>query len=95
MSDEEVRAAAEADPDNPPLTDREIARLERVPAAKYIRQKLRMTQQEFARTYHLSLSVLRDWEQQRSQPDQAARTLLRVIERSPETVKQVLQETRK
>jgi putative transcriptional regulator len=95
MTDEEVRAAAEADPDNPPLTDDEIARLERVPVAKTIRLKLGMTLEEFARTYHLSLSVLRDWEQQRSQPDQAARTLLRVIERSPETVKHVLQETRK
>ena len=92
MTDQEVRAAAEADPDNPPLTKDELARLQRVPAAKTIRQKVGMTQEEFARTYHLSLSVLRDWEQQRYQPDQAARTLLRVIERSPEAVKRALQE---
>ena len=90
MTDKEARAAAEADPDNPPLTKGEIARLERVPLVRNIRLKLGMTQKEFARTYQLSLSVLRDWEQQRYQPDQAARTLLRVIERSPETVKRAL-----
>lgn len=92
MTDAEVRAAAEADPDNPPLTADKIARLEPIPVAKAIRQKLGMTQEEFARTYHLSLSVLRDWEQQRYQPDQAARTLLRVIERSPDAVKLALNE---
>jgi putative transcriptional regulator len=92
MTDAEVRAAAEADPDNPPLTEDEIARLEPVPVPKAIREKLGMTQQEFARTYHLSLSALRDWEQQRYQPDQAARTLLRVIERSPEAVRRALNE---
>ena len=94
MTDEQVRAAADTDPDNPPLTDDEIARLQRVPAPKAIRRKLGMTQEEFARTYHLSLSVLRDWEQQRYQPDQAARTLLRVIDRSPEGVKRALKQTR-
>jgi putative transcriptional regulator len=93
MTDEELRAAAEADPDNPPLTEDELTRLERVPAARAIRRKLGMTQEEFARTYHLSLSVLRDWEQQRCQPDQAARTLLRVIERSPEAVRRALRRT--
>jgi putative transcriptional regulator len=93
MIDAEVRAAAEADPDNPPLTEDERARLEPIPLPKAIREKLGMTQEEFARTFHLSLSALRDWEQQRYQPDQAARTLLRVIERSPEVVRRALKET--
>jgi putative transcriptional regulator len=93
MTDQEVRAAAAADSDNPPLSQDEITRLETIPVAKAIRQKLGMTQEEFARTYHLSLSALRDWEQQRFQPDQAARTLLRVIEHSPEAVKRALNET--
>lgn len=36
MTDDEVRAAAEADPDNPPLTEDEIARL--VPIRQAFRQ---------------------------------------------------------
>ena len=48
--------------------------------------KVRLSRQEFAKTFHLSLAALRDWEQRRVRPDQAARTLLRVIERNPEAV---------
>ncbi len=31
LTDEEIRAAARADPDNPPLTGEEIARIEPIP----------------------------------------------------------------
>ena len=54
---------------------------------------LGLTQEEFATTYHLSLATLRHWEQQRYQPDQAARTLLRVIASSPDIVRQALAES--
>lgn len=52
-----------------------------MPDIRVIRKKLRLTQQQFAATFHLSLAAMRDWEQTRYQPDQAARTLLRVIAR--------------
>ncbi|MBK5294220.1 MAG: helix-turn-helix domain-containing protein [Acidobacteriia bacterium] len=90
MSDGEVRAAAAADPDNPPLTDEEIAHLEPIPDVKAIREKLGLSQREFASLYHLSLPTVRDWEQRRYQPDQAARTLLRLIARAPKLVERTL-----
>ncbi len=90
LTDEQILRAAEADPDNPPLSEEQLAQLEPVPDAKSIRTRLGLTQEEFATTYHLSLGTLRDWEQERYQPDQAARTLLRVIARSPDIVKRVL-----
>ena len=93
LTDEEILRAAQADPDNPPLTEDQLARLEPVPEAKSIRRRLGLTQEEFAATYHLSLATLRDWEQERYQPDQAARTLLRVIASSPDMVKRALAET--
>ena len=31
--------------------------------------KVRLTRQEFAKTFHLSLAALRDWEQRRVRPD--------------------------
>jgi putative transcriptional regulator len=90
MTDEEVEAAALADPDAQPLTEEQLARLERVPNVKAIRERLRLSQRQFAETFGLSLSVVRDWEQRRFIPDQAARTLLKVIDRNPEAVRQAL-----
>lgn len=91
MSDEEVEAAARSDPDAQPLTVEELGRFRRVPDIKAIRRKLKLTQEQFAVTFQLSLATVRDWEQGRYQPDQAARTLLRVIEKEPGTVKRVLE----
>jgi len=90
MTEEEMHAAALADPDNPPLTEEELQHLERVPNLKAIREKLGLTQKEFAATFHLSLSAVRDWEQGRFVPDRAARTLLKVIAHNPEAVKEAL-----
>jgi putative transcriptional regulator len=90
MTDEEVEAAAVADPDAQPLAEEQLARFERVPNVKAIREKLRLTQRQFAEMFGLSLSVVRDWEQGRFIPDQAARTLLKVIACNPEAVRQAL-----
>ena len=55
-----------------------------------MRQKLGMTQEEFAIRYGLTLARVRDWEQGRSAPDGAARAYLRVIEKEPEAVNRAL-----
>ena len=90
ISPREALAAARADPENPPLTGNELARMQPVPDPAAIREKLGLSQREFAEAYHLSLATIRDWEQGRSQPDQAARTLLRLIAREPKLVEQTL-----
>ena len=48
-----------------------------------IRKALGLSQGKFAVRYGLTLSLVRDWEQRRRNPDQAARTLLRLIARDP------------
>jgi putative transcriptional regulator len=73
MTEEEVRAAARADPDAQPLTDADFARMKRVPRIKTLRRALRLTQEEFATRYHIPIGTLRDWEQGRCEPDQPAR----------------------
>jgi putative transcriptional regulator len=90
LTDEEIEAAALSDPDNPPLTDEQLTSAKPVPRVKTLRRALRMTQEEFAERFHLSLATLRDWEQGRSQPDQAARTYLEVIARNPHLIMQTL-----
>ena len=90
LGDQKVETAALADSDNPPLSEDQLARLHRVSPVKLLRQRLGMTQVEFAQAYHLPVNTLRDWEQCRSRPDAPARALLLAIERDAETVRRLL-----
>jgi len=90
MSDEEVKAEALSDPDAQPLTPEQLAKMRRVSRVKVLRQRLGMTQEAFAETFHLPLTTVRDWEQRRSEPDAPARALLLAIERDPEAMKRLL-----
>lgn len=90
MTEAQIRKAALSDPDNPPLTRAALRRMRPVRQVKRIRHRLGLSQSEFAKTFGLSLSVLRDWEQGRCEPDQAAKTLLHVIEANPRAVRQAL-----
>jgi putative transcriptional regulator len=91
MTEEEIEAAAWADPDARPFTPEERAKARRVPRIKTLRHALRLTQEEFAARYRIPLGTLRDWEQGRSEPDQPARAYLTVIAHDPEGVRQALQ----
>jgi putative transcriptional regulator len=90
MTDEEVVARALADPDAQPKSEDWLASVPRVPRIKTIRRALGMTQEEFAERYLIPLGTLRDWEQGRTEPDQAAQAYLKVIAKEPETVSRAL-----
>ena len=93
MTDDEVMAAALSDPDAQPLTPAQLASMRRVSRVKVLRQRLSMTQAEFAEAFHLPITTLRDWEQHRSTPDAPARALLLAIERNPEVMRRLLADT--
>jgi putative transcriptional regulator len=57
---------------------------------RYIRKRLNMTQEEFARALCIPVATLRNWEQGRNAIDPAARSLLRVVAKRPELVLPVL-----
>jgi putative transcriptional regulator len=90
MTDEEVYQNALDDPDNPPRTAAELARMPRVPNPKTLRLSLHLTQEEFARRFWINLGTLRDWEHGIRMPDGTAISYLRVIEKIPEAVMQAL-----
>jgi putative transcriptional regulator len=90
MTVDEARAAALSDPDAQPSSPERLAKMRRVSRVKVLRQRLAMTQAEFARAFHLPLTTLRDWEQHRSVPDAPARALLLAIERDPEVMRRLL-----
>ncbi len=84
MTNDEVMAAALADPDALPLPPEKLARMRRFPDPVRIRGELnQMTQQRFSQLFQIPLGTLRDWEQQAHFPDGAAIALLRIIERDP------------
>lgn len=58
---------------------------------KAIREKLGLSQQEFADTFAFSVSTLRKWEIGEREPEGPAKAYLHVIEKSPKTVISALQ----
>jgi putative transcriptional regulator len=93
MTADEVLVAARSDPDALPLEDRAPGSLgppRHLSLVKRIRWKLRMSQSEFAAAFRIPLGTLRDWEQHRREPDQAAQAYLEVIAAKPDAVRKVL-----
>jgi putative transcriptional regulator len=86
MTDEERHVAALSDPDSPPLSEEKLAGMYRVSKAKFVRRRFGLSQEEFAQRFRIPLGTLRDWEQHRSEPDQAACAYLAVIEQAPDVV---------
>jgi putative transcriptional regulator len=91
LTEEEINAAALTDPDNPPLTPERAKHLKRVPRVKVMRRALKLTQEEFAARFRIPLGTLRDWEQGKTEPDQAARAYLTVIAHNPKAVIEALE----
>ena len=60
LTEEEINERALSDPDNPPMTDDELSRMERFWIAKQVRKATKLSQAEFAHAYHFSLGRLRD-----------------------------------
>jgi putative transcriptional regulator len=91
ISEEERHRAALSDPDCPPASEAQLARARRVPSVHALRQKMNLTQEEFAARFHLPLGTVRDWEQGAHRPDKAAQVLLTVIANDPDAVVRALE----
>ena len=90
MTDEQVEAAARADPDNPPLDEARLARLASPARIRQTRERLGLSQPEFARRFRFSVGRLRDLEQGRTRADGVVTAYLRLIEADPEFVRRTL-----
>lgn len=91
MSDADRHRAALADADALPATKAQLARARRVPSVRALRQKLNLTQEQFAARFHLPLGTVRDWEQGAHRPDKAAQVLLTIIAKDPDAVARALE----
>jgi putative transcriptional regulator len=87
---EEIERKAREDSDNPPATDEELDRGVFARSVRLARQRLGLSQTEFAARFRINIARLKDWEQGRSNPDSVALAYLTVIEREPDAVERAL-----
>ncbi len=86
----EIEANALADPDNRPLTDEDLSRGLFGRKVRLAREKLGLSQREFAARFNINLRRLQDWEQGRFASDSAILAYLKVIESEPDMVRRIL-----
>jgi putative transcriptional regulator len=60
-----------------------------------IRQKMKLSQDDFAAQFCFSVNQIKDWEQGRSRPLGGVRAYLMIIDREPEAVLRLLEDLRK
>ena len=63
--------------------------MKRVSLAKFVRQKLAMTQEAFSDAFGIPVEKLRAWEKHEAEPDEVAISYLKAIARAPEAVRKV------
>ena len=95
MTDDEIDKAAISDPDAQLLTKEQLSQFKRVNPekeidVKLIRQKLGLSQEEFAYYFGVSIRTLQEWEQYRRKPNATTRNFLKVIEMEPKAVLRAL-----
>ena len=89
----EAMIAIPADPNDPEDFDVSVAGLERAHMGRRIRRlrnRLGLSQDEFAKTYGIPLSSIRQYEIGRHMPPPAVRAYLKVIEAEPEVVRKAV-----
>jgi putative transcriptional regulator len=89
MTDEEITAAALADPDAQPISPERLAAARPPSFAKRVRHKLHMGRERFCSTYGIPLDTLRAWERHEAEPTPTELAYLRLIEREPERARMV------
>jgi len=87
QTDAEIARNVASDPDAAPLLS---AAQTAAALARAVRKRLGLSQAEFAARFHVPVGTLRDWEQNRKQPDAPAFAYLRVIAKAPEMVARAL-----
>ena len=93
MTDDEIDEAARSDPDNPPLSPKQLASPpRRVAFAKRLRWKLRMSREAFASAYGIPEATLRAWERHEAEPSPAELSYLRAIQAAPGAVRDAIRE---
>jgi putative transcriptional regulator len=87
MTDDEINVAASADPDALPSTPEQLRRMRAVSPARFIRQKLSLSVEEFATAYAIPVATLRAWERHELEPTVVELAYLHAIGRMPDALR--------
>jgi DNA-binding transcriptional regulator YiaG len=79
------------DVDNPEWNEDNTHPLDHAAKIKVARARLGMSQEAFAALLHIPASSLRNWEQRRTQPDAPAVTLIDLVYRDPQGIRERLE----
>ncbi len=90
MSAHDIECNAASDPDNPPMSEPELAAARAARQVKSARAATGLSQAKFAERFRINPARLKDWEQGRFAPDSAATAYLRVIEVNAKAVEEAL-----
>ncbi|MDA1353674.1 MAG: helix-turn-helix domain-containing protein [bacterium] len=95
LTDDDVAQAANSDPDALLLTDQELFEFRPVTSVdrievKKIRERLQLSQVQFALFFGVSVRTIQEWEQGRRIPNATSRNFLRVVEYAPHVVQAAL-----
>jgi putative transcriptional regulator len=88
ITDEAAEAAALADPNSPPLGDKQGTNP--MAQVKRVRLQLKIGQQVFSDRYHIPLKTVVAWERHELMPDAVAVAFLHAIAADPEAVAKAL-----
>ncbi len=88
-------AASKSHPEVKPLTRSQLKKFNHVQPpkkinVKAIREKLQVSQKDFAGYFGVSVRTIQEWEQHRRTPSAIARNFLKVIDRAPKAVLKAL-----
>lgn len=86
-----VDATTEADIAKQAAADEAEAMQDAAKFARRVRKRLGLSQAEFARRIDVSLDTIRNWEQGKRRPTGAAKALLKVLDKAPESALAALQ----
>lgn len=92
LTDEEIERAAASDPDNPLLSDDEIARMVSATRVRRARERAGLSRDAFAERFRIDPERLAEIEDGAALPDETLLAYLTVIEKEPEAVRRALGE---
>ncbi len=90
LTDDEIEAAARSDPDAQPISAEALARSLEGPPPRVVRQRLKLSREQFCAAYQIALDDLIAWESRQADPGSAIRGYMKLIMKDPIGVAQTL-----
>lgn len=89
LTDDDIAAAVTLDPDAAPVATRPGSGARRITPSRFLRHRLAMSQQAFAKAFEIPLATLQAWERHENHPTEVELAYLRAIARNPEAVRKL------